>query len=165
MWSCEQYCTAQHFVKHLYAQRHLSISPLHLTLNTVKPFFLLSFNQHFIAKSVSYSIDVTVQPPFYLRNLFHVCVAVHSAALFCTVEICLSVSPTKPLPSQIKAPIASVKWLPQQPTCSSAISGTRRRREVCSIMLVTCSEYCERLRGREEEDVFRTLEPSSKSLK
>lgn len=90
-----------------------------------------------------------MQPPFYPRNPCFV-----RGRAFCSaVEICFPL-PTKPLPSRIGAPIASVKWLLRQPACSSAISGTRRRgEEVCSIMLVTCSESCEREGGRKRMSV------------
>lgn len=65
----------------------------------------------------------------------------------------------------IRAPLPSVKLLPWQSACSSVISGVRRG-NVCSIMPVTCSDYCERHSSREKEErgsVFSTSEPSFKS--
>lgn len=122
----------------------------HITLNTVK-----HCHHHFIPESVT-----------VLSSLFNhhfipgvLCVQLCSSLLLHSRDL-FSLPPTKPFPSQIGAPIALVKRLPWQPACSSAISGTRRRRdEVCSIMLMTCERYREG--GREE--VFRTSEPSSKS--
>lgn len=51
----------------------------------------------------------------------------------------------------IRAPLPSVKLLPWQSACSSVISGARRG-NVCSIMPVTCSDYCERHSSREKEE-------------